>query len=198
MERNVKISLEKAREWHNSGNESLKEVALQAFNEDELTVNPWEKIKTYEDACRTFIHHGINPGDADLIDDPYLRNIYKLHIIRRALNGMDWEPNLNTGRIYYPWLRYYLKDGIRYINRKSIANFKAKEDAKIYTLFGGDYNYHDGGLGVFECGYSDVSVSLGLFGCKTAEIAKYFGETFGKLIFDAIYGHYNNYEWVSN
>lgn len=41
MERNVKISLEKAREWYNSGNESLKEVALQAFNEGELVINPW-------------------------------------------------------------------------------------------------------------------------------------------------------------
>lgn len=195
MERNVKISLEKAREWYNSGNESLIKVALQAFKESELVVNPWETIKTFEDACRVL---NINPKTVDLIYDAHLQNMYKLQIVKKALNGMDWEPNLNTGRIYYPWLRYYLKDGIRYINRKSIANFKAKEDAKIYTLFGGDYNYHDGGLGVFECGYSDVSVSLGLFGCKTAEIAKYFGETFGKLIFDVIYGHYNNYEWVSN
>lgn len=195
MERNVKISLEKAKELYNSGNESLREVALQAFKEGELVRNPWELIKTFEDACMVL---NINPKTVDLIDDSYLRNIYKLQIIRRALNGMDWEPNLNTGRIYYPWLRYYLKDDIRYINRKPIANFKVKEDAKIYTLFGGDYNYHDGGLSVFECGYGYTNVSLGLLGCKSAEIAKYFGITFGKLIFDTIYGHYDNYEWVSN
>ena len=35
-ERNVTITLEKAQEWYNSGNDSLKEIALQAFNENEL------------------------------------------------------------------------------------------------------------------------------------------------------------------
>lgn len=31
MERNITITLEKAREWYNSDNISLKEVALRAF-----------------------------------------------------------------------------------------------------------------------------------------------------------------------
>ena len=35
-ERNVKISLEKAREWYNKGGE-LKEIALSAFSEEEIT-----------------------------------------------------------------------------------------------------------------------------------------------------------------
>ena len=35
-ERNITITLDKAREWYNSENESLKEIALQAFNESEL------------------------------------------------------------------------------------------------------------------------------------------------------------------
>jgi hypothetical protein len=35
-ERYVKISLEKAKEWYNSNNPSLKEVALQAFTKEEL------------------------------------------------------------------------------------------------------------------------------------------------------------------
>lgn len=37
MERNIKITLEKAKEWYNSNNESLKDIALQAFSEKELT-----------------------------------------------------------------------------------------------------------------------------------------------------------------
>ena len=32
-ERNITITLEKAKEWYNSGNDSLKEVALQALVE---------------------------------------------------------------------------------------------------------------------------------------------------------------------
>ena len=37
--RNITITLEKAVEWYNSGNDSLKEVALQAFSRDELLYN---------------------------------------------------------------------------------------------------------------------------------------------------------------
>lgn len=46
-ERNVKISLDKAREWYNKGGE-LKEIALSAFTEDEITTsalpNTWEEF----------------------------------------------------------------------------------------------------------------------------------------------------------
>lgn len=192
MERNVKISLEKAREWYNSGNESLKEVALQAFKESELIVNPWENIKTFEDACRVL---GVNPKGVDLIYDSHLQNMYKLQIVRRALNA-DWEPKLNTETIYYPWMRYYPKGSSYDSSWTPVANFKAKEDNKVYTLVGGDCYYYGGGLGYFGCGYGAVTAFRGLLGCKSEEIAKYFGKTFGKLIFDAIYGHYNNYTWV--
>ena len=192
MERNVKISLEKAREWYYSGNESLKEVALQAFKESELIVKVWETIKTFEDACEVL---SINPKIVDLIFDTNLQNIYKLQIVRRALNA-DWEPKLNEGIIYYPLIKYNPKGNIYQLPWKPIANFKAKENNKVYTLLGGDYNYYNGGLCSFEYGYGDVLAVLGLLGCKSEEIAEYFGNTFGKLIFDAIYGPYNNYTWV--
>lgn len=193
MERNVKISLEKAREWYNSGNESLKEVALQAFKESELVVNPWETIKTFEDACRVL---NINPKTVDLIYDAHLQNMYKLQIVKKALNGADWEPKLNTGIIYYPWMRYYPKGNSYNSSWKPVANFKAKEDNKVYTLVGGDYNSYAGGLGGFGYGSGGVHANRGLLGCKSKEIAEYFGITFSKLIFDAIYGQYNNYTWV--
>jgi hypothetical protein len=185
--------LEKAREWYNSGNESLREVALQAFKEGELVQNPWELIKTFEDACRVL---NINLEAVKLIPNRHLQNMYKLQIVRLALNGANWEPKLNTGTIYYPWMRYYPKGNSYDSSWKPVANFKAKEDNKVYTLVGGYYNYYVGGLGGFWCGYGDGYAHLGLLGCKSEEIAKYFGITFGKLIFDAIYGQYNNYTWV--
>lgn len=192
MERNVKISLEKAREWYNRGNESLREVVLQAFKEGELVENPWELIKTFEDACMVL---NINPATVSLIYDTHLQNMYKLQIIKKALNGTSRGPKLNIGTIYYPWMRYYPK-GSRYDSSWTpVANFKTKEDNKVYTLVGGDYDSYDG-LGYFEYGYGGVNAALGLLGCKSEEIAKYFGKTFGKLIFDTIYGQYNNYTWV--
>lgn len=36
-ERNVTITLDKAIEWFNSSNATLKEIALQAFGKEELT-----------------------------------------------------------------------------------------------------------------------------------------------------------------
>lgn len=193
MERSVKISLEKAREWYNSGNESLREVALQAFKEGELVENPWELIKTFEDACMVL---NINPATVSLIYGTHLQNIYKLQIIKKALNGTSWEPKLNTRTVYYPLMRYYPKGSSYDPSWTPVANFKAKEDNKVYTLVGGGYSYYGGGLGNFGCGYGGVSAHPGLLCCKSEEIAKYLGKTFGKLIFDAIYGQYNNYTWV--
>lgn len=193
MERNVKISLKKAKEWYNSGNESLKEVALQAFKESELVENPWELIKTFEDACKVL---KINPYSVNLIYDDHLQNIYKLQIVKKALNGADWEPKLNTGIIYCPWLKYHPKGNNYPSNWTPVADFKAKEDNKVYTLIGGNWGGYDGGLAFYENEYGDVITSRGLLGCKSKEIAKYFGITFGKLIFDATYGQYNNYTWV--
>lgn len=192
MERNVKISLEKAKEWYNSSNESLREVALQAFKEEELVENPWELIKTFEDACVV-----LDPDPVPLIYDTHLLNMYKLRIIRKALNGADWKPNLNTGTIYYPWMMYYPKGSSYDSSWTPVANFKAKEDNKVYTLVGGDYNFYEGGLGSFGYGYGVVPAHRGLLGCKSKEIAEYFGITFGKLIFDVIYGQYDNYEWIN-
>ena len=36
-ERNIKISLDAAKEWYNGDSESLKQFALQAFTKEELT-----------------------------------------------------------------------------------------------------------------------------------------------------------------
>ena len=193
MERNIKISLEKARGWYNSGNESLREVALQAFKESELVEKPWELIKTFEDACRLL---NLNPDVVYLIFDSHLQNMYKLKVIKKALNGAEWEPNFNTGIIYYPWLRYYSTGSSYDSNWTPIANFKAKENNNVYTLVGWDYHSCIGGLGHFGCDYGVVNAARGLLCCKSEEIAKYFGKTFGKLIFDTIYGQYNNYTWV--
>lgn len=193
MERSIKVSLEKAREWYNSGNEDLREVALQAFKEDELVENPWELIKTFEDACAVL---NINPDVVYLIFDNHLQNIYKLKVIKKALNGVEWEPNLNSGIIYYPCMRYYPKGSSYDSSWAPVANFKTKEDNNIYTLVCGDCTSFGGGLSHFGCGYGIVFAIRGLLGCKSKEIAKYFGKTFGKLIFDAIYGQYNNYTWM--
>ena len=50
-ERNVKISLDKAREWYNQGGE-LKELALSAFTENEITTSTLPN--TWEEFCKMY------------------------------------------------------------------------------------------------------------------------------------------------
>ena len=50
-ERNVKISLDKAREWYNKGGE-LKELALSAFTENEITTSALPN--TWEEFCKMY------------------------------------------------------------------------------------------------------------------------------------------------
>ena len=51
-ERKITITLEKAREWYNGNNTSLKEIALQAFSKEELICN-FKSITSFQKACET-------------------------------------------------------------------------------------------------------------------------------------------------
>lgn len=201
--RNVTLTLDKAKEFYNSGNEALKEVALQAFTAEELKSVHYTEIKTFEDAYKVL---GMNQGDVECdisrlsqVEGKlgnHLIAIYKLDIIRKALNG-DWKPKMAEGNIYYGWVRFYLPNK-KPSDKKTIATLKA--NGQKYLLVGGftDCGYSVG-LGDFYSGsgYGSSSAYLGLLGCKSAEIAQYMSEQFGKIIFSACYAqHIGSYEWV--
>lgn len=204
--RNVTLTLQKAKEFYNSGNDTLKEVALQAFTQEELTTTTkYTNIKTFEDACRA-LGMSINKAACDLNYltclkgglGEHLRAIYKLDIIRKALNGADWNPKMAEGDIYYGWVKFYKESSDVPSNKKIVGNFIV--DGQKYLLVGGfgGCKLYDG-LGNFSYwygyGYSDAN--LGLLCCKSAEIAKYMSEQFGKLIFDACYAHHvGSYQWI--
>lgn len=199
--RNVTLTLEKAKEFYNSGNSALKEIALQAFTEDELIVPEWQKIKTFGDSCKAL---GIEPSIISFTFIPseiaeHMRAIYKLDIIRKALNG-DWKPSLVEGSVYYPCVRFYTA-GQKAREAASSNNWKLGEsfiaDGKKYTLVGGGYSYYYGGLAFFGFRYGDVLPSLGLLGCRSEEIAKHMSRYFSKEIFEATYAHHvGTYEWI--
>ena len=46
--RNVEITLDTARKWYYGDNESLREVALQAFTKDDLEEKYWKRITSFE------------------------------------------------------------------------------------------------------------------------------------------------------
>lgn len=199
--RNVTLTLEKAKEFYNSGNAALKEVALQAFTKEELTTPNYTDIRTFEDACKVL---GMNMGHVEYdlgilgclegsLGD-HLTAIYKLDIIRKALNGADWKPKMTEGDIYYGWVRFYKKSSDVPSNKKIIGRFIA--DGQEYFLVGGFWSV---GLGHFAsmCGYGYMVAAFGLLCCKSIDIAKYMSEQFGKIIFDACYAHHiGSYQWI--
>ena len=205
--RNVTLTLEKAKEFYNSGNAALREVALQAFTEEELTTPKFTDIKTFWDAVKALgldIHYvqiDLEALENNIYSANHLRAIYKLDIIRKALNG-DWNPSLVEGCIYFPFIRFYstgkeAKKAAAAINSWMLGpTFIA--DNKRYTLVGGDCRYYyTGGITNFESGFGIIYPHLGLLGCKSKEIAEHMSRYFAKEIFEATYAqHIGAYEWV--
>ena len=194
--RNISLTIEKAKEFYNSGNAALKEVALQAFTKEELTIPEFENIKTFEDACKylglnmDFVNFALcNMENIEGGFGKHLTAIYKLEIIRKALNG-NWKPSLVKGEVFYPFVGFYTenkaKDAADSNGWKLGPSFMA--DGEKYTLVSSGYSY---------CyGYGVVSVNAGLLGCKSAEIAWHMSRYYMKEILEAVYAQYNGiYEW---
>ena len=203
--RNISLTIEKAKEFYNSGNAALMEVALQAYTKEELTITEWQNIKTFEDACKylglntDFVNFALcNMENIEGGFGKHLTAIYKIDIIRKALNG-DWKPSLVEGRVYYPFVEFYLANKVKEATNsngwKLGPSFMA--DGEKYTLVGGGY-YCVGapGVGNFLEGDGYVNANAGLLGCKSEEIARHMSRYFMKEIFEAVYAqHIGMYEW---
>lgn len=89
MEKNISVTLEKAREWYNSGNATLKDIALQAFDKDELTFN-FKTITTFRKACEAL---RLNYGDMTCMARKIATfsrasaAMFKLNIIRKGITS---------------------------------------------------------------------------------------------------------------
>ena len=212
-ERNVTVTLNKAKEWFNSNNETLKELALQAFSEEELTTFDFTKIKTFEDAftalgyeesTKAYIRNTIN--DISMYSKASAA-MTKLNIIRKALNlGKDLhltkDPKISY--IYYPYNPFVTKSSTYYksdINSGKMEVIgKIKSEGEEYNVLGGRaiYGGSYAGLGVF-CSSNGVGYAftgIGFLGCATKEIAEHFGKYFGMLITEAKYGDMVDFEII--
>ena len=198
--RNISLTLEKAKEWYNSGNEALKEAALQAFTEDELKTMRFSEIKSFEDAYEALgmshfevsekLEYFYPSFPKDLCN--HLAAIYKLDIILKALNG-DWEPSLTKGIAYDPvlWIHpagYGAARTAKERGWKVCQSFIT--EGREYSLISGHYLISHNGLSNFGTGYGMSSTALGLLSCKSSEIAIHMSTYFAKEIFEACYAHY--------
>ena len=210
MERNIKVTLEKAREWYNSNNKTFKELALQAFNQKELQ-SDFKSIKSLYDACNT-----LNLDFNEIIcTSSHIAKIskasaamFKLNIIKKALNlGQDLYliKDPEDSYIYFPYNPFVTEDSIYYnseLNSDEMTVIgKIKSEGTLYNVLGGDAN--PGcfkGLSDFRFynGVSLASANIGFLGCASKEIAKHFGKYFGMLITEAKYGDIVDFEIIES
>ena len=207
-ERNVTVTLDKAKEWFNSGNATLKEIALQAFDKDELTYN-FKNITTFKKACEAL---GFDYGDMTCMARKIATfsrasaAMLKLNIIRKALNlGQDLHLTKDTedSCIYYPYNPFVTKGSTYYKSEINSGKMevigKIKSEGEEYNVLGGDANLGgSAGLGHF-CSYDGVVIafaSVGFLGCANKEIAQHLGKYFGMLITEAKYGDIVDFEII--
>lgn len=209
-ERNITITLDKAKEWYNSGNNALKEVALQAFDENKLITN-FKNITTFRKACDAL---NINYNTVSIIINRMIKfskasaAMFKLNIIRKALNlGQDLHltKDPENSYIYYPYNPFASESSTFYENELNLGKMevigKIKSEGEEYNILGG-YASHDGaaGLGCFSSyiGVGGAVTDFGLLGCANKEIAEYFGKYFGMLITEAKYGDLSDFEIIES
>lgn len=212
MERNIKITLEKAKEWYNSNNESLKDIALQAFSEKELTAFDFTRIRTFEDACKAL---GLNFDDivdtiANIIIFGHSKAsaaMFKLNIIRKAINlGQDLSltKNPKDSQIYQPCNPFVTKSSTYYDKEVNLGKMevigKIKSEGEEYLVLGGGAS--TGGMDGFGRLYTNIGVgfayaAFGFLGCASEKIAQHFGKYFGMLITEAKYGDLQDFQIIS-
>ena len=210
MERNITITLEKAVEWYNSDNDTLKEVALQAFTKDEL-IYDFKNITTFKKACKV-LNLNYNFIKSQILDLTEISKasaaMLKLNIIRKALNwGQDLHltKNPKDSCIYYPYNPFVTESSTFYESKLNSGKMevigKVKSEGTLYNVLGGCTGCSSGiGLGDFSS-YHSVGLacaSFGFLGCATKEIAQHFSRYFGMLITEAKYADMVDFEIISD
>ena len=209
-ERNITVTLEKAKEWYNSGNTTLKEIALQAFDKDELIYN-FKNIKTLENACQAL---GLDYSIISIVAKDIATfskasaAMFKLNIIRKALNlGQDLHltKDPEDSYIYYPYNPFVTESSTHYESELNSGKMevigKIKSKREEYNVLGGCAGTGGiAGLGNFRSsnGVGDAFASVGFLGCANKEIAQHFGKYFGMLITEAKYGDMVDFKIISS
>lgn len=208
MERNITITLEKAREWYNGDNKSLKEIALQAFDEKELMFN-FRDIKTFQDACEALrLTYGSMLSIINQLK-PVSRAsaaMFELNIIRKALNlGQDLHltEDPEDSDIHYPHNQFVTEESTYYKDELNSGRMevigKIESEGKEYNVLSGYIDEGKSGLGCFsDLGVGHAYASCGFLGCASEEIAKHFGKYFGMLITEAKYGDMVDFEIIES
>lgn len=206
----IKIPIDKAIIWYNSEDATLRDIALQAFEEKELTPD-FKKIVTFRRACEALC---LDPGMVhNAMQDIYKYSkasaaMFKLNIIRRTLN-LGYDLHLTKDPKFYPDNRL-VTEGSVYGNYVRVSGLEIIGEIKskgiVYNVLGGtsdegtNINNRTVGLINFDSsiGVGYATADIGFLGCATKEIAMHFGKYFGMLITQAKYADMVDFEIVED
>lgn len=208
MERSIKVTLEKAKEWYNSGNELLMEIALSVYTKMELKTN-FRDIKTLKDVCKSLdidYNFVINNANSIAKFSRASAAMYKLNCVRKALNlGQDLHltEDPEDSDIHYPHNQFVTEESTYYEDELNSGRMevigKIKSEGKEYNVLSGYIDVGKSGLGCFsDLGVGHAYASCGFLGCASEEIAKHFGKYFGMLITEAKYGDMVDFEIIES
>ena len=203
--RSVEISLDTAKEWYNGDNESLKQIVLQAFTEEELSKEHWKRITTVEAALDYLEENNIRKDLTKPFNElpvsffsTYPGKVLVYQMVVAALTNNE-ERHLTTGYKWYPVVQFCRPEDKRNCCGDVLIGTIESEGEK-YSVMGG--NARDGayaGLGIFDStlGVSNSAAHIGFRSVSTKEIAEHISTYFGKLLFEVHYGGTNcNWQWI--
>lgn len=201
-EKNITITIDKAREWYNSKSDTLKKVALQAFSENELKFD-FKSITSFKKACEALDidYDNIDSVIGDIIifgGSISSATILKLNIIRKALNlghDLPFTKNYKTPLIYYPYNPCVNKNSTLYKDQLNSGRIEIIGKIKVgeteFNILGGDTTCCYANLGSY-------GIYNSLVGCATREIAEHFSKYFGMTITEAKYSNLEDFEIITN
>ena len=198
--RNLTITLDEAKEWYQSEDITLKELALKAFDKKELMYG-FRDITTFNKACETL---GLNYYFEELLATDIAETsisssaMFKLNIIRKALNigcELSLTKDPDNSHIYYPLNAFIKEDSNRFKESLNSGRMevigKIRHEGTLYKVLS-DTNTNDGTVGLSSLSsnvcYNDANI--GFLGCASKEIAQHFGRFFGMLITEAKYADF--------
>lgn len=121
--RNIQVSLQEAKDWYNCGNETLRLLALQAYNKEELESLDYNIV--HDCLCKVRSWNTITLTVFSEKEKDKLIAFAKLSHIAEYLNE-GWVPNWNAGTLKYSI--YYDHPTKRYL----ISNNQTSHVGTIY------------------------------------------------------------------
>jgi hypothetical protein len=204
--RTIEITIDTAKEWYLSNNETLKRLSLQAFSKEELKEKEFEKIKTFEDALEQLgISQGVNELYIETLDklpnSKHLIAIYKLDIIRKALNGSDFRPSYTHGPLIYPIILYFseYRAAYEYVTMNSnhsicgAVTVYVSGSNRTYYMVGGSYSVEPGAIINDDRKFYKIGGVQILSCCESEAVAEHMSKYFANEIFEATNAQYGDY-----